>query len=185
MNGIGRGGGRVLSGELAQVLAGHWGVAEDQFRETAHQVFRELRNQRHLMGTHIHRLKETFEALITRPDYMQTTLTAFCLFSVHDTNQDLRFDDRARKELLLRVEECRDRLWEEIEERRALAEEKLKEIKEDGWVERQVGMVNNHFMVLMQAELERHHAGVSLLVDYQHCLEQERRGFTELVLVTL
>lgn len=46
--------------------------------------------------------------------------------------QDLRFDDRARKELLLRTEECRSRLWLDIEEREACAAGMLRTHKEDG-----------------------------------------------------
>ena len=46
--------------------------------------------------------------------------------------QDLRFDDRARKELLLRTEEFRSKLWLEVEERKARATGVLKTIKGDG-----------------------------------------------------
>lgn len=48
------------------------------------------------------------------------------------TQQDLRFDDRARKELLLRIEECRSRLWFDVEERKACATTVLRSIKADG-----------------------------------------------------
>lgn len=46
--------------------------------------------------------------------------------------QDLRFDDRACKELLLRAEEYRSKLWFDVEERKACAERTLLGIKEDG-----------------------------------------------------
>lgn len=46
--------------------------------------------------------------------------------------QDVRFDDRARKELLLRVEECRSKLWFDVEQRKACATETLTRIEENG-----------------------------------------------------
>lgn len=46
--------------------------------------------------------------------------------------QDLRFDDRARKELLLRTEEFRSKLWFDVEERKAQATAVLRTIKADG-----------------------------------------------------
>lgn len=49
-----------------------------------------------------------------------------------DVEQDLRFDDRARKELLLRTEECRSRLWLDIEKREACAAGMLRTLREDG-----------------------------------------------------
>lgn len=42
-----------------------------------------------------------------------------------------------------------------------------------GWSGRQKGMMCNSMMVLMQAEVERFHAGVSLLHDYYHTKMQE------------
>lgn len=47
-------------------------------------------------------------------------------------SQDLRFDDRARKELLLRTEECRSKLWLDAEERKTCASRALTAIKRDG-----------------------------------------------------
>lgn len=45
-----------------------------------------------------------------------------------------------------------------------------------GWLERQEGMTSNHIMVLMQAEVERFHAGMLLLHDYHHCRTQGLAG---------
>lgn len=52
-----------------------------------------------------------------------------------------------------------------------------------GWLERQKGVVLNHVMVLMQAEVERFHAGMSLLHDYHHARTQEAAGGDSVVLV--
>lgn len=46
--------------------------------------------------------------------------------------QDLRFDSRARKELLLRTEEFRSKNWFDVEERKARATGVLKILKGDG-----------------------------------------------------
>ncbi|CAM9358356.1 unnamed protein product, partial [Choristocarpus tenellus] len=174
-----------MSGEMAAALAGHWDVAEKQFQETVRQVvFRELRNQRYLVSTHIRQLKDSFLVCMTRPDDKQRTITAFCL-SFNSIDQDLRFKECTQMELLLQAEECRDSLWKEVEDRKTLASKILSEICNDGWVERQVGMVFNHFMLLMQAEVERFHAGMSLLHDYHHSCVQGSVDGKKLVLSEL
>lgn len=45
-----------------------------------------------------------------------------------------------------------------------------------GWLERQTGMVFNHMILLMQAEVERFHAGNLLLHDYYHTTVQDVAG---------
>lgn len=149
--------------------------------------------------------------------------------------QDLRFDDRARKELLLRTEEFRSKLWFDVEERKAQATAVLKTIKGDGrfwgvsiissipyrrrslaysrnrtfgkimnaihlrscatminecllictgWLERQTRMVFNHMILLMQAEVERFHAGNLLLHDYYQIKVQDVTDDNSVVLVS-
>eukprot|EP00752_Nemacystus_decipiens_P002219 g2107.t3 len=176
--------GGLLTGGLAVALSGHWRAAETQFVDTARRVFRELRNQRFLVGCHVRVLRDTFSAFLQRPDDKQTTLAEFC-GSFNLIDQDLRFDDRACKELLLRTEEFRSKLWLDIEERKARATAVLKTIKADGWLERQTGMVFNHMILLMQAEVERFHAGVLLLHDFYQIKVQGVTGDNSVVLVPL
>lgn len=54
-----------------------------------------------------------------------------------------------------------------------------------GWLERQKGVVLNHVMVLMQAEVERFHARTSLLHDYYHARIQEITSDDSVVLVSM
>ncbi|CAM9488822.1 unnamed protein product, partial [Sphacelaria rigidula] len=94
-------------------------------------VFRELRNQRLLIADHVRGLRDRFSEFLERPDNKQTILVDFCS-SVNAVDQDLRFDDRACKELLLREEECRSKLWYDVEERKSSAGRVLRDIKDDG-----------------------------------------------------
>ncbi|CAN0391281.1 unnamed protein product, partial [Ectocarpus sp. 12 AP-2014] len=133
------------------------------------QVFRELRNQRFSINGHVRSLRDTFSAFLRRPDDKQSHLAEFCssFNALDQVPIDLRFDDRARKELLLRTEECRSKLWFDVEERKEHGAKVLGTIQGDeGWVERQQGTVSNNMILLMQAEVERFHAGVLLLHDY-------------------
>ncbi|CAM9180110.1 unnamed protein product, partial [Hapterophycus canaliculatus] len=174
----------LLTGGFAIALARHWRVAELQFKDTARRVFRELRNQRMLMGVHVRSLRDTFSAFLQRPDDKQSVLVEFWS-SFNLIEQDMRFDDRACKELLLRTEECRSKLWFDVEERRARATDILRTIEGDGWVERQQGMVFNHMILLMQTEVERFHAGLLLLHDYYQAQVQEVTDDTTVVLTPL
>ncbi|CAN0076746.1 unnamed protein product [Scytosiphon promiscuus] len=181
--GQGQGGG-LLAGCFAISLAGHWRVAELQFEDTARRVFRELRNQRMLIGVHVRSLRDSFSAFLQRSDDKQSVLVEFCS-CFNSMEQDLRFDDRACKELLLRTEECRSKLWFDVEARRARATEVLRTMEGDGWVERQQGMVFNHMILLMQIEIERFHAGMLLLHDYHQAKVQEVANDTTVVLTPL
>ncbi|CAN0085787.1 unnamed protein product, partial [Ectocarpus sp. 12 AP-2014] len=177
--------GGLLAGGLAVALSGHWRTAELHFENTARRVFRELRNQRFSINGHVRSLRDTFSAFLRRPDDKQSHLAEFCS-SFNALDQDLRFDDRARKELLLRTEECRSKLWFDVEERKEHGAKVLGTIQGDeGWVERQQGTVSNNMILLMQAEVERFHAGVLLLHDYYQIKVQEVTNDNSVVLTTL
>ncbi|CAM9397884.1 unnamed protein product, partial [Ectocarpus sp. 12 AP-2014] len=177
--------GGLLAGGLAVALSGHWRTAELHFEDTSRRVFRELRNQRLSINGHVRSLRDTFSAFLRRPDDKQSHLAEFCS-SFNALDQDLRFDDRARKELLLRTEECRSKLWFDVEERKEHAAKVLGTIQGDaGWVERQQGTVSNNMILLMQAEVERFHAGVLLLHDYYHIKVQEVTNDNSVVLTPL
>ncbi|CAB1113052.1 unnamed protein product [Ectocarpus sp. CCAP 1310/34] len=176
--------GGLLTGGLAVALWGHWRTAELHFEDTARRVFRELRNQRLSINGHVRSLRDTFSAFLRRPDDKQSHLAEFCS-SFNALDQDLRFDERARKELLLRTEECRSKLWFDVEERKEYAAKALGTIQGDGWVERQQGTVSNNMILLMQAEVERFHAGVLLLHDYYQIKVQEVTNDNSVVLVAV
>ncbi|CAM9137868.1 unnamed protein product [Ectocarpus sp. 4 AP-2014] len=177
--------GGLLAGGLAVALSGHWRTAELHFEDTGRRVFRELRNQRLSINGHVRSLRDTFSAFLRRPDDKQSHLAEFCS-SFNALDQDLRFDDRARKELLLRTEECRSKLWFNVEERKEHAAKVLGTIQGDaGWVERQQGTVSNNMILLMQAEVERFHAGVLLLHDYYQIKVQEVTNDNSVVLTLL
>lgn len=54
-----------------------------------------------------------------------------------------------------------------------------------GWLERQSGMVVNHMILLMQAEVERFHAGNLLLHDYFQTKVQDVTQNNSVVLVSM
>lgn len=53
-----------------------------------------------------------------------------------------------------------------------------------GWLERQTGMASNHMILLMQAEVERFHAGNLLLHDYYQIKVQNVADENSVVLVS-
>ncbi|CAM9266724.1 unnamed protein product [Chrysoparadoxa australica] len=164
--------GAVLAGELAAAVCTHWAIAEERFQATVVATDIELRNQRTLVMRHIHLLKERFQLYLVRPNTLQRTLMAF-VQSFNSMSQDLRRYPAAQKELLLRTEESRDQMWQELESREQHAQALFTSIKEDGWVERQVAVSRNCFIAMMQAEVCRFHAGVSLLLDVHAALTQD------------
>lgn len=53
-----------------------------------------------------------------------------------------------------------------------------------GWLERQKGMLFNHMVLLMQSEVERFHAGTSMLYDYDNAKRQEATHDDSFVMVS-
>ncbi|KAG5184931.1 hypothetical protein JKP88DRAFT_313477 [Tribonema minus] len=155
----------VFSAPLASAVAQHWAATEGAFCRAARSAFRELRHQRAAAARHLHRMRRGFCTQLTSADDKQRMLDAYV--AAHNALlEDLRFEDAGRAELNLKLEECRAALWADIEGRRAAAAALLQHTREDGWVEKQVALLENCVMLLIQAEVDRFHAGIGLLMDY-------------------
>jgi hypothetical protein len=51
-----------------------------------------------------------------------------------------------------------------------------------GWIEQQVALIDNNFMMLIQAEVDKFHAAIGLLIDYYAA--QNLDSNTEILLVS-
>jgi hypothetical protein len=54
--------------------------------------------------------------------------------------------------------------------------------KRAGWIEHQVALIDNNFMMLIQAEVDKFHAAIGLLIDYYAAQNQDSN--TEILLVS-
>jgi len=86
-------------------------------------------------------------------------------------SDELRSDCEVRADLHQRVDDVRDRLWSISDERKEQAEAERASVMSDGWLDDRLGLFDNHFITLMQAEVDRYHDTVILLKDYYRAMD--------------
>ena len=89
----------------------------------------------------------------------------------NSVSDELRADCEVRADLHQRVDDVRDRLWSISDERKEQAEAERAAVMGDSWLDDHLGLLDNHFITLMQAELDRYHDTVVLLRDYYRAME--------------
>jgi len=84
---------------------------------------------------------------------------------------ELRDDCEVRADLHQRVDDVRDRLWSISDERKEQSEAERMSVMSDSWLDDHLGLLDNHFITLMQAEVDRYHDTVILLRDYYRAMD--------------
>eukprot|EP00953_Heterococcus_sp_UTEX-ZZ885_P038167 19596-Heterococcus_DN1.PRE.2 len=121
----------VLHGVLATAMASHWCIAEQQYESILKTAFRTLRQQRSAITVHYHQVRYAFKHFLAQADTKQMYLDAY--IDVHNALPEaMRFDTNARAELMLRADECRDKLWKDTESRQTNANTVIKAAMEEG-----------------------------------------------------
>ena len=59
-----------------------------------------------------------------------------------------------------------DRLHDICDNRKELAERERQAVMQEGWLEDRLGLLTNHYITLIQAEVDRYQDTVKLLRDY-------------------
>ncbi len=89
----------------------------------------------------------------------------------NEVSDDVREDEETRGELHQRVDDLRERIWSICDERKEQAEKERGSVMNDGWLDDHLGLLNNHYLTLMQAEVDRYQDTVRLLKDYYKGME--------------
>lgn len=76
-----------------------------------------------------------------------------------------------KADLHQRVDDLRERLWNISDERKENAEKERARVMANGWVDDHTGILSNHYISLMQVELDRFQDAVHLLQDYYRGME--------------
>ena len=85
---------------------------------------------------------------------------------------DIRNDPEVCTDLHQRVNDLRDRLWSISDERKEQAEGERASIIGNGWLDDHLGILDNHYITLMQIELDLYHDTVTFLKDYYYAMEE-------------
>ena len=84
---------------------------------------------------------------------------------------DIRDDEETRSELHQRLDDLRERLWTICDERKETAEKEREGVIGDGWLDDNTGLLTNHYITLMQGEVDRFQDTVRMLKDYYRGME--------------
>jgi hypothetical protein len=83
----------------------------------------------------------------------------------------MRDDEEVKAELHQRVEDLRERLWNICDKKKADSEKERESIMNNGWLPDKIGMLTNHYITIMQTELDRFQDTARLLKDYYKAMQ--------------
>ena len=150
---------------LADAIYEQWSGAETAYLEGMHQCFASMREERSLSLAHFVDAKKTFADFLRRPDEKMTAVREF-QSKFNDVDLDHRRDPRTKGELLVRADELRDALWDVCDAKLQEAVDERKKIVEDTYVADHVVLATNHYVAMVQLELDKYAETHAVLADY-------------------
>ncbi|KXJ09239.1 Sperm flagellar protein 2 [Exaiptasia diaphana] len=154
-----------LEKELADVLSKQWENVEDIYVDTCKTTFRKIRHERELIYRYFYGSRKDFVEFLKRPDEKQEYVLQWQK-EYNDVAEDMRGDEDTKAEMHQRVDDLCDRLYEICDNRKEMAEKERQGIMSEGWLEDRMGVLTNHYISLMQSEVDRYQDTIRLLKDY-------------------
>ncbi|XP_048580748.1 sperm flagellar protein 2 [Nematostella vectensis] len=151
--------------EFADVLSKQWEIVEDTYVATCKHVFRDIRHEKELSYRYFYGTRKDFVEFLKRPDEKQEYVAQW-QNEYNEIPEDMRSDEDTKAELHQRVDDLSDRLYEICDNRKELAERERQLVMNEGWLEDRIGILTNHYITLMQVEVDRYQDTVRLLRDY-------------------
>ena len=150
---------------LADAIYEQWSGAETAYLEGMHQCFASMREERSLSLAHFVDAKKTFAEFLRRPDEKMTAVREF-QSKFNDVDLDHRRDPRTKGELLVRADELRDALWDICDAKLQEAVDERRKIVDDTFVADHVVLATNHYVAMVQLELDKYAETHAVLADY-------------------
>lgn len=82
----------------------------------------------------------------------------------------MRDDEEVKAELHQRVSDLNETLWNICDIKKAESERERENIINNGWLPDKTGILTNHYITLMQTELDRFQDTARMLKDYYKCM---------------
>ncbi|XP_053304104.1 sperm flagellar protein 2 [Spea bombifrons] len=159
-----------LPQEIPEFLLPYWETIESNYGNTIKAALKSMRQERMIVIHYLYDIRNRFKDYIKRPDHKQEFVSQWQsdFSSVPD---DMREDEETKAELHQRVDDLRDRLWDICDNRKEEAEQERADIMNEGWLQDHLGILANHFITVMQAEVDRFQDTARLLHDYYQGME--------------
>ncbi len=158
-----------LDTTIAKILSDHWHVTEASYINNSKHVFRKIRSEREQVIRYFFSVKTTFKAYLRRPDSKQVFVDAF-VKEYNKITDDMRDDEEVKAELHQRVSDLNETLWNICDTKKSESEREREAIMNNGWLPDKTGILTNHYITLMQTELDRFQDTARMLRDYYKCM---------------
>ncbi|XP_061213936.1 sperm flagellar protein 2 isoform X5 [Neopsephotus bourkii] len=159
-----------LPKEIPGFLVPYWEMVENTYMNTIKSILRCLRDEQHSVIYYLADVRKKFQDYLKHPDIKQEFVSVW-QSDFNSVADDLREDEQAKAELHQRVTDLRDLLWDICDNRREEAEQERTDIMNDGWLPDHRGIAVNHFLSLMQVEVDRFQDTKRILHDYYRAME--------------
>ncbi|GFR65233.1 sperm flagellar 2, partial [Elysia marginata] len=154
-----------LDMDLAKVLVLHWEEIEKAYVNNSKSVFRNIRSERENIYRYLFQVRKDFLHYLRRPDCKQEYVEQWQK-AYNAVADDMRDDEETKAELHQQVDDLKERLWSICDDRKEQAEQEREANMNDGWLEDRLGILTNHYLTVMQSEVDRLQDTVRLLKDY-------------------
>ncbi|KAI8510088.1 hypothetical protein Bbelb_125160 [Branchiostoma belcheri] len=159
-----------ITDEVAQILSPHWETVEGTYVGASKVIFHKLREERESIIRYLYAVREDYKKYLKRPDGKQEFLSHW-QEDYNNIPEDMREDEDTRAELHQRVDDLKERLWDICDTRKEEAETERSNVMHEGWLEDHLGTLTNHYITLMQVEVDRFQDTARLLKDYYRGME--------------
>ncbi|CAF4805868.1 unnamed protein product, partial [Rotaria magnacalcarata] len=161
----------VIDLEIAAILSNYYDAVESNYIDACKLVFRNIRLERSYLIDHFYNVKVNFKIFLDQPDIKQEHVDLF-VKEFNALPDDARDDDEFKQELHQRVEDLSDILHNIASERKEQSEKEREMVMTDGWVSDHLGLLTNHYVTLMQSEIDRYQDALRMLRDYYKSMQQ-------------
>jgi hypothetical protein len=152
-----------IAPDLALGIASLWEAIETAYLGRLHRAVLAHRVDLNLSARYLRTIRKQFINYLDRESNMQSTVNDF----VHRYNEVPRpWDEESIGEMLQRVENLRDTIMEEVEERRREADITMKDIADRPWLGRQLVEKLQLVSAITQLELDRFVDSAAVLQDF-------------------
>nr|XP_047123942.1 sperm flagellar protein 2-like isoform X2 [Hydra vulgaris] len=159
--------------EIAEIILNNWIFIEDTYIMLIKQIFRKIRTQCFIIDRYFYDRRDAFKEFLKKPDVKQIFITQW-QEEYNTFPEDMRNDEECKAELHQRVDDLCERLWEISDMRKDEAEKELLSIIEDGWLQDNAGFLVNHYISLMQIEVNRYQHTCYILREYYNAMEKDK-----------
>ncbi|KAM4707183.1 sperm flagellar protein 2 [Discoglossus pictus] len=159
-----------LPQEVPEYLVACWETVENNYENTIKCVLRSVRQEQLIVIHYLFDVRNRFKDYLKIPDHMQEFVTQWQA-DFSSTEEDTWDDEEKKSDLHEKVDNLRDCLWDISDKKKDEAEQERIDLMNEGWLQDHTGILVNHFLSLMQVEVDRFQGTMRLLHDYYKGME--------------